>query len=115
MTHSRYRPLTQEALDILDGVREMPDGRTLKVKQFDAVCSGDDAALALWSRLRWRWLVSQGRAEIALTRAYDKQSPYDMTERGWTANAPTQAAATASPPTESETPAAAVVVGRVLA
>lgn len=56
--------LEREAMDILRGKREMPDGAYLKSRQVDCVVMGNEHALALWSRLRWMWVKNMGRAEV---------------------------------------------------
>ena len=56
--------LEREALLILAGDHPMPTGDEIAAKQHECRCAGrsHDGALALWSRLRWRYLVSIGRA-----------------------------------------------------
>jgi hypothetical protein len=55
----------QRALD--EPVSDLEEeGRLIRARQTAARDAGDLAALAHWSRLRWRWLVSTGRARVRL-------------------------------------------------
>lgn len=56
--------LEREAREILSGKREMPSGAYLKSRQVDCIVFGNEHALALWSRLRWMWVVNAGKAEV---------------------------------------------------
>lgn len=40
------------------------DGELARQRQAQARKIGDDEALALWSRVRWRWLVAQGAPQV---------------------------------------------------
>lgn len=71
MTHARSvrdrpTPLAEQALMILDGKKDAPSGSEIKDAQLLAVQLQDHYALALWSRIRWQWLVARGRNEICL-------------------------------------------------
>lgn len=59
----RPSPCAEMALKVLHGDVPAPSGKEIKDHQ---VFARDDYALALWSRIRWQWLVANGKAKITL-------------------------------------------------